>query len=211
MIKLFFLFWGMLTVALNAQIGLGTSAPASSAQLEVNSTTKGVLFPRMTNTQMLAISAPAAGLQVFNTTANSMYVYNGSQWLSALNSIKTYANAGVNVQLDNIIVQMTTSGNRSLVLKTASGSITYSGTSRNLYITTTSGTSGSSAYISAYLRQSNTLNTTFSYWQSGADFPFHGSSQEIYLVDETNNRSYRILCIIGNGYSNNFFEIEKMK
>lgn len=209
--KLFFLFWGIWTLALNAQIGLGTSAPASSAQMEVNSTTKGVLFPRMTNTQMLAISSPATGLQVFNTSTNSLYTYNGSQWLSALNSIKTYANAGVNVQLDNIIVQMTTSGNRSLVLKTASGSITYSGTSRNLYITTTSGANGSSAYISAYLRQSNTLNTTFSYWQSGADFPFHGSSQEIYLIDETNNRSYRILCIVGNGYSNNFFEIERMK
>lgn len=208
----FFLLCGMLAGALNAQIGLGTSAPASSAQIEVNSTTKGVLFPRMTNTQMLAISSPAAGLQIFNTTANSLYVYNGSQWLSELNSLKTFANAGVNVQFDNIIVQMTSSGNRSLILKTVSGNATCSGTSTNLYITATSGSNGASAFMSGYIRQSNTFTSTgFAYWQGGADFPYHGSSQEIYMVDETNGRSYRILCIVGSGYVNNFFEIERLK
>lgn len=108
-----FIFWGTLALTLNGQIGIGTSSPVSSAQLDVTSTSSGVLFPRMTNAQMLAISSPATGLQVFNTNANSLYTYNGSQWLSALNSYKTYANAGVNVQFDNLIIQMTSSGNRS--------------------------------------------------------------------------------------------------
>lgn len=206
-----FLFWGTLTATLNGQIGIGTSSPNSSAQLEISATNKGVLFPRMTNTQMLAIASPASGLQVYNTNANCMYYYNGSQWLSTLNSFKVYANAGVNVQFDNIICQMPTFGNRSLQLKTVSGTASITGTSTNAFILSSAGTTGSSASISGYIRQSFSLSTSYTYWQSGADFPMHGSYQEVYLNDETNNRFYKILCIIGSGYNNNFFEIERLK
>ena len=206
-----FLFWGILTAELYGQIGIGTSTPASSAQMDVTSTSKGVLFPRMTNTQMLAISSPATGLQIFNTSANCLYTYNGTQWLSALNSYKVYANYNTNVQFDNLIVQLSGSGSHSLLLRTVSGSISISGTSTNLFISTSAGTSGSAGYISGHTRQSSTLSTTLTYWQSVADFLMHGSLQEIYLTDETNNRSYRILCIVGSGYFNNFFEIERMK
>lgn len=206
-----FLFWGTLTATLNGQIGIGTSSPNSSAQLEISATNKGVLFPRMTNTQMLAIASPASGLQVYNTNANCMYYYNGSQWLSTLNSFKVYANAGVNVQFDNIICQIPTFGNRSLQLKTVSGTASITGTSTNAFILSSAGTTGSSASISGYIRQSFSLSTSYTYWQSGADFPMHGSYQEVYLNDETNNRFYKILCIIGSGYNNNFFEIERLK
>lgn len=206
-----FLFWGTLTATLNGQIGIGTSSPNSSAQLEISATNKGDLFPRMTNTQMLAIASPASGLQVYNTNANCMYYYNGSQWLSTLNSFKVYANAGVNVQFDNIICQMPTFGNRSLQLKTVSGTASITGTSTNAFILSSAGTTGSSASISGYIRQSFSLSTSYTYWQSGADFPMHGSYQEVYLNDETNNRFYKILCIIGSGYNNNFFEIERLK
>ena len=206
-----FLFWGTLTATLNGQIGIGTSSPNSSAQLEISATNKGVLFPRMTNAQMLAIASPASGLQIYNTNANCMYYYNGSQWLSTLNSFKVYANAGVNVQFDNIICQMPTFGNRSLQLKTVSGTASITGTSTNAFILSSAGTTGSSASISGYIRQSFSLSTSYTYWQSGADFPMHGSYQEVYLNDETNNRFYKILCIIGSGYNNNFFEIERLK
>lgn len=206
-----FLFWGTLTATLNGQIGIGTSSPNSSAQLEISATNKGVLFPRMTNTQMLAIASPVSGLQIYNTNANCMYYYNGSQWLSTLNSYKVYANAGTNVQFDNIICQIPTSGNRSLLFKTVSGTASITGASTNAFILSSAGTTGSSASISGYIRQSFSLSTSYTYWQSGADFPMHGSYQEVYLNDETNNRFYKILCIIGSGYNNNFFEIERLK
>ena len=51
-----------------------------SAQLDLISTTKGLLPPRMTTTQRDAINSPAEGLVVFNTTDNALNVYNGSQW-----------------------------------------------------------------------------------------------------------------------------------
>jgi hypothetical protein len=64
-----------LTALYGAVITGGTSINAS-AQLQVDSTTKGVLFPRMTTTQKNAISSPAVGLIVYDTTLNKLCVYN---------------------------------------------------------------------------------------------------------------------------------------
>jgi hypothetical protein len=51
-------------------------------ELNMNSTTKGFLPPRMTTTQKNAIASPAAGLQVYDTTLNQMSYYNGSSWIN---------------------------------------------------------------------------------------------------------------------------------
>lgn len=60
---------------------IGTSATATaSAVFEVDSTTKGVLFPRMTTTQKNTIATPAAGLVVYDSTTNKLCCYNGSSW-----------------------------------------------------------------------------------------------------------------------------------
>ena len=53
-----------------------------SAALEVNSTTKGFLPPRMTTVQRDAITTPATGLTIFNTNTNSLNYYDGSQWVA---------------------------------------------------------------------------------------------------------------------------------
>ena len=52
----------------------------ASAKLQVDSTTKGFLPPRMTTTQKNAIATPAAGLVVYDTTTNKLCCYNGSTW-----------------------------------------------------------------------------------------------------------------------------------
>ncbi len=72
-------------MSLNAQVGVNAdgSAPASSAMLDVKSTTKGVLIPRMTYTQRKAITAPAAGLLIFQTTAPAgFFYYDGINWVA---------------------------------------------------------------------------------------------------------------------------------
>ncbi len=208
------IFWLLGMVAftqVHAQLGIGTTSPSSGAQLEIASTSKGLLIPRMTDAQMRAISSPARGLKVYNTNTNSVYYYNGSDWLSALNSYKVYEDAGVDVQFDNLIVQIPSSSNRSLRLKTVSGSISMSGSSTNMYLTISAAAGGSAGTLDGYTRQSSTLTTSYQYWQSTLSFSFHGSSQAIYLLDETNGRSYRVLCIIGDGYLDNFFEIERLR
>jgi hypothetical protein len=69
------------TLAL-AQVGVGTSTPDASAALEVASTTKGFLPPRMTATQRAAISSPATGMMVYQTDGTTgLYVYSGSAWV----------------------------------------------------------------------------------------------------------------------------------
>jgi hypothetical protein len=63
-------------------VGIGTSTVDSTAAFQVNSTTKGVLFPRMTEAQRLLISKPATGLLVFQTDKSSgFYYYEGTAWI----------------------------------------------------------------------------------------------------------------------------------
>lgn len=52
----------------------------ASAILNVESTTKGFLLPRMTTTQRDAIATPATGLKVYNTTTNTTDTYDGATW-----------------------------------------------------------------------------------------------------------------------------------
>ena len=56
-------------------VGIGTDAPSASAILDAQSTTKGVRMPNMTTTEKNAISSPAAGLMVYDTTLAKLCVY----------------------------------------------------------------------------------------------------------------------------------------
>ena len=52
----------------------------ATAVLEVSSTNKGFLPPRMTGEQIDAIESPASGLIIYNTTTNKAQCYNGTDW-----------------------------------------------------------------------------------------------------------------------------------
>ena len=64
----------------NGNIVINSTADVASSILTIESTTKGVLFPRMTTTQKTAISSPATGLVVYDTTLNKLSVYTGAAW-----------------------------------------------------------------------------------------------------------------------------------
>ncbi len=60
-------------------IGTGTTAPAATAMLEIASTSKGLLIPRLTTAQRTAISSPAQGLLVYQTDGTQPgFYYNTS-------------------------------------------------------------------------------------------------------------------------------------
>lgn len=64
---------------LYAQVGIGTTTPHGSAALEVSSTDKGILIPRVLD--VTSITAPAIGLLVFQTGgAQGFYYFDGSAW-----------------------------------------------------------------------------------------------------------------------------------
>ncbi len=67
-------------------LGIGTTSVAASAMLDLVSTTKGILPPRMTTVNRAAIPAPAEGLTVYNNTTHTLDYYNGSAWVSAVSS-----------------------------------------------------------------------------------------------------------------------------
>lgn len=68
-------------VNLNAQVGIGTTTPAASSILDVTSTTRGVLIPRMTLAQRTAIGAPAEGLMVYQTNAPiGLWMFINGAW-----------------------------------------------------------------------------------------------------------------------------------
>ena len=72
-----------------AQIGIGTTSPAATAALDIESTTKGLLIPRLTQTQRDAIQSPASGLMIFCTNCAAQgqpQFYNGTSWNSMLKS-----------------------------------------------------------------------------------------------------------------------------
>ena len=59
---------------------IGSTSPNSSALLQIDSTTKGVLFPRMTTAQKNAIATPAAGLVVYDTDLAKLCVRVAAAW-----------------------------------------------------------------------------------------------------------------------------------
>lgn len=72
----------------NAQnVGIGTTTPAPSAQLEVKSSTKGFLPPRMTFAQRNAIINPVEGLVIYCTDCYELQVFNGVIWKNMLGGV----------------------------------------------------------------------------------------------------------------------------
>jgi len=57
------------------KVSIGTATPNANAILDVSSTTKAFMPPRMTTTQRDAIPSPTAGMVIYNTTTNKLNVY----------------------------------------------------------------------------------------------------------------------------------------
>lgn len=86
--------------------GVGIEIAASnptidnSAILTLTSTSKGFLPPRMTTAERDAIVSPATGLVIYNTTVNSLQLYNGSNW-STLGIVNSYSEKSANYTITN--------------------------------------------------------------------------------------------------------------
>jgi hypothetical protein len=137
-----------------AQVGIGTSSPASSSQLDVTSTSKGLLPPRMTTSQRDAISSPATGLQIYNTDNRAIETYTGvtGEWFT-IGRGKAPANYNLNYN--------TVTGVKALffnagVLNTANGYMC-------LYSNTTGSYNTACAIYSLYSNTTGQNNTAYGY------------------------------------------------
>ncbi|MFL5752333.1 MAG: hypothetical protein ACJ76F_02925 [Bacteroidia bacterium] len=79
-------------------VGIGTTTPNASAMLDVSSTSKGMLAPRMTTAQRVAITAPTDGLLVYDTNFDCFFYWNQSisTWQSMCSSAGPAGPAGAN-------------------------------------------------------------------------------------------------------------------
>lgn len=101
-------------------VGVGTTNPAASAILDLTSSVRGFLLPRMTTAERNAISSPAIGLQIFNTSTNAINFYDGA-WkaVGAVGSSITSITAGTGLTGGTI----TSSGTIAVDVGTGPGQI----------------------------------------------------------------------------------------
>ncbi|MEZ4777838.1 MAG: hypothetical protein R2786_00450 [Flavobacteriaceae bacterium] len=66
----------------NAQVGINTTSPDPSSELDISSTDGGILIPRMTQANRNLIASPATGLMIYQTDNTSgFYYFDGSSWV----------------------------------------------------------------------------------------------------------------------------------
>ncbi len=115
-----------LNLHLNAQTGIGTTTPNASAKLDVYSTNKGFLPPRVTltsATDATTIASPAEGLLVYNLGSVGLqagyYYWNGANWatiatatsagngVTSMDMVKLYSKSYSNATADSTIANAT--------------------------------------------------------------------------------------------------------
>jgi hypothetical protein len=65
-------------ISIAQNVGIGTTTPNASAMLEINSSNKGLLLPRVADTS--AINNPVKGLMIYGNSSNKLWYYDGSRW-----------------------------------------------------------------------------------------------------------------------------------
>jgi hypothetical protein len=127
--------------------------------------------------------------------------YQFSDGGSAVRSVRQVVNAGVAVTMDNISVQIPTTGNRNLQLKTVSGSFT--GHCSGNYIT--------GGAMSALTTNGVTYNTSYQYLLSSSWHYGLGGDHGVYMINDTDTgKWYKITVQIGDGWNNNLIMIERL-
>lgn len=129
LIALFFISLCLSSFAQNDNVGIGTSNPDASALLDLSSNNKGLLIPRLSTAERLAIAQPALGLQVFDITLNQFWFFNGSVWsplvpsaqpnilISALDAVTAPANANENQLLTYFLPASTLSNGEGISIR----------------------------------------------------------------------------------------------
>src|SRR5450432_984475 len=132
----------------------------TSAMLDVSSTTKGFLLPRMTTTQQNAIVLPATGLAIFNTTLNGFQVNTGTPLSPFWSSLTT----------NQTVIDTTNIANFYLKVRgeiSAGAGITYNNTSgviTNAGVLSVNGNTGAltmdTSYIAGFSQKVRSLTSS---------------------------------------------------
>lgn len=145
-----------------SQVGIGTINPHASAELDVTSTSKGFLPPRMTQAQRNAIVSPAAGLIIWCTdcvAAGELQVNNGTTWTNLFGGITgtiSTITCGSATNSGTLNLGTAASGVSSVIPYTGGNGGTHSGQT-----VTSTGVTGLTATLSAGNFTSSTGTLTY--------------------------------------------------
>lgn len=150
-----FLFTVNLVFPQGTAINTTGAAADQSALLDLSSTTKGIVIPRMTTAQRNAIVSPVNGLMIFNTDCNNFSYYNGADWAPVNSSTALATPAAIAGSADVCSGQTgvsynvsAVSGAKTYIWTLPSGATITSGPGTNS-ITVTFGTSGGAVCVQA--------------------------------------------------------------
>jgi hypothetical protein len=174
----------------NAQIGIGTTTPDASAALDITSTNKGLLIPRMTAYP----SSPVVGLTIYRTDLNGFYSWNGTVWSQDVFGVNIYSADG------------SLSSARTITM--AANNLTFSSTTGNLIfnpsstgkigIGTTTPASGLDLKSSLGLPSTTTSAATYSVTATDAMVYLTSSSNQAITLPTASAVSGRIYYFINN-------------
>lgn len=126
-----------------SQVGISSdgSNPDNSSMLDIKSNSKGILIPRMTQSERSSIGSPANGLLVYQTNGVvGFYFYDGSSWVRLAGGSETVYTSGVGIDVSNNVITNTSPD--QVVTLTSGGSTTVTGTYPNFTISSTDNNSG---------------------------------------------------------------------
>ena len=159
----------------NAQIGIGTAIPDPSSSLEIKSTKKGFLPPRMTTIQQDSIVNPAIGLTIYNLTTNQLETnkgdgLGGASWVGGTGSSSSGSGGAISVvesgtqvatvlDSDTMVSSMTLSPGVGTYSVTFNGEYTIDPGNVSSFITTPKGVTDLLAAYSQLNAMSATITT----------------------------------------------------
>ena len=149
-------------------LGIGTSAPNAKAILDLTSTDKGFLPPRLSTTQRDAIVSPPAGLMIYNTTLKCMQYWNDAIWMGNCST-----GTGTITTLDCVNALNTGTLTAGVAASGVSSDIPYTGGNGGAHagqIVQSTGVTGLTATLSAgnFTNSNGTLTYTITGTPSGA-------------------------------------------
>jgi hypothetical protein len=214
MIRYFLFIAGLLfSIQLMAQTGIGTTTPNASAKLDVYSTNKGFLPPRVTltsNTDATTIPSPAEGLLVYNLGSVGLqagyYYWNNANWAT----IATATSAGNGVTASDMVKIYDGVGNAATInANGATFSVTTSG--KYLFDFSTSATcTNCTVTLNFQVRDGSNSNAVIgSDYQTSYSNNVHAEYNGKVEVNLIAGRSYNVLVTASNGniYNNDYTRV----
>lgn len=153
-------------------VGIGTTKPDQSAVLDISSTTKGLLMPRMSLQQRGDIQSPAQGLVIYQTDfLSGFYFYDGKEWKpmtseTNANSVADANNWGIsgNSSVTNAnFIGVPFSTNINFKIGTERAGLIDASAGKNIFLGQRAGNANTGSFNAAFGGEAFQLNTSGSY------------------------------------------------